>query len=102
MPRNRQKYPTEIGLTGEVFQKGKLFWTNDMAKQLNYQPSIDNASTKSSVKEVRNIVIMPIYGHRGWGAPMEPSARPTGIVQFINKRQNERITQYDVDKIISM
>lgn len=33
---------------------------------------------------------------------MDPSVRPTGIVQFINKRSNERITDHDIEKIKSM
>jgi hypothetical protein len=47
------------------------------------------------------MVIVPIYGHNGWGKPMTPSARPTAIVQFINK-SNGRITEYDIEKIKSM
>jgi hypothetical protein len=85
MPRNRQKYPTEIGLTGEVYTKGKTFWSNEVAKHLNYQPSVDNASTMSNVKEVKSIVIIPIYGHAGWGNPLGIPAKPNGIIQFINK-----------------
>jgi hypothetical protein len=55
-------YPNTLGVTGEVFKTGQLVYANDMKKLPSFQPSIDNLST--NVKDVRSILILPIFGHR--------------------------------------
>jgi hypothetical protein len=55
-------YPNTLGITGEVFKTGQLVYANDMKKLPSFQPSIDNLST--NVKDVRSILILPIFGHR--------------------------------------
>ena len=55
-------YPNTLGITGEVFKTGELVYANDMKKLPSFQPSIDNLST--NVKDVRSILILPIFGHR--------------------------------------
>lgn len=58
--RNRCVYPTTLGLTGRVFQTGKLVFANDMKQAGGYIPSIDNLS--SNVKDVQSILVLPVYG----------------------------------------
>lgn len=49
-------------------------------------------------KDVRSIVIAPLFSHRE-GDPNKNSTRPIGIIQLINKCNMDPITSYDLDKI---
>ena len=60
--RSTRIYPNTLGVTGEVFKAGKLVYANEMKKLQSFLPSIDNLST--NVKDVRSILILPIFGHR--------------------------------------
>jgi len=49
-------------VTGDAFKTGKLIYTNEIKKLQSFLPSIDNLS--KNVKDVRSILILPIFGHR--------------------------------------
>lgn len=62
---------------------------------------IDNLTT---VKEVRNFLIAPVFGHnedvRGDNSPVKFDRKhPIGIIQLINKLNYQKITEFDVEKV---
>lgn len=50
-----------MGVTGQVYNSGEIVSSNMISRLAAYQPSIDN---RADEKNVRNIMIVPIYGHR--------------------------------------
>lgn len=58
-----------------VFNTGEIYHSNNADKETNFQDEVDN---QSSVSDVRNFMIGPVYG-------ANDSKVPNGIVQFINK-----------------
>ena len=66
--------PSNLGLTGQVYKTGEIFICNQAATERRFVADVDNLS---SVMEVDNFMIGPIYN--------DPTARPIGIVQLINK-----------------
>jgi hypothetical protein len=68
------KFPCTLGITGMVFQSGKIFVSNKATKETKMRSDIDNLS---SCTDVLNFMIGPIYGEEG--------ENPIGIVQFFNK-----------------
>jgi hypothetical protein len=83
-----------LGITGEVYHSGKVVWSNKVSELGNYVPSIDNMS--ADVKDVHSLIIIPIWGHANKGDVKSNSAKPVGCMQFINKRDYENITPYDL------
>jgi hypothetical protein len=55
-------YPNTLGVTGQVFQSGKYVVNNAVSQMTNFLPSVDNLS--SNVKDVYNMFIVPVFGHR--------------------------------------
>ena len=53
-------FPNNQGLTGKVFHSTQIYYTNNMNTEHQYQSDIDNLS---GIKEVRNIMIGPVFSH---------------------------------------
>ena len=81
-------------MTGEVFNTGKVMWTNHMIALPNFMPSIDNLTHK--VKETRNVLIGPVYSHLFEWETNETKRTPIAIFQFINKKDFGIISDFDV------
>jgi hypothetical protein len=90
--RNKCVYPATLGLTGRVFQTGKLVFANDMKQAQGYIPSIDNLS--SNVKDVQSILVLPVYGQR------DQSGMPIAIFQFLNKKNFKAIEKHDIVSVM--
>ena len=72
--RSNRIYPNSLGVTGEVFRTGKLVYANEIKKLQSFLPSIDNLS--SNVKDVRSLLILPIFGHRD---PDTQNSKPIAV-----------------------
>ena len=96
----RIELPNDRGITGRAFQTGQLFHTNKMLHQRLYMEDIDNLS---ACKDVRNLMIGPVYAH---SEPLSQTQipdpiifdrqKPIGVIQLINKCNYESITEFDV------
>jgi len=73
-----------------VFSSGKLFKCNDAEKESNFSGDIDNQSCMQGV--VKNFMIGPVFGFNKDGTQSE---KPNGVIQFINKKDNEKIGEDD-------
>ena len=71
-------YSTVQGVTGEAFCSRKIVWSNNMQQLPNFMPSVDNLSHK--VKDVKNVVIGPIFGHLKDWEDIEDKRYPIGII----------------------
>jgi hypothetical protein len=69
-------YPTNSGISGEVFLNKKLFFSNNASKESKFVEEIDDQS--QSGYPVKNFMIGPVFG------TTDPST-PNAIIQFINK-----------------
>lgn len=97
-------YPNNQGVSGAVFNKHKPIYANEMKTINTYVADIDNLT---SVKEVRNFLIAPVFGHdndiRGDNSPIKFDRKhPIGIIQLINKLNYQKITDFDVQKVQAM
>lgn len=81
------RFPWNLGITGIVFQSGKLYISNNATKETKMRSDIDNLS---SCTDVQNFMIGPIYG--------DDKKTPIGLVQFFNKLGKEGITDLDQSK----
>ena len=84
-------FPCNSGLSGQVFQTGKIYISNNAPKETKFQDEIDN---QSATTEVRNFLIGPVYGER--------KDIPCGIIQFINKKGGAMISENDKAKFEAM
>ena len=67
------RFPTDIGITSEVINSKKVYWTNKGYKDPKFNQITDNASNGPKIK---NIVALPLFSKPGilsW------------IIHFINK-----------------
>ena len=84
-------FPCNSGISGLVFQTGQLYISNNAAKENKFIDEIDN---QSSVTDIKNFMIGPVYGER--------KDIPCGIIQFVNKLQYQPITAQDESKFKAM
>ena len=97
-------YPNNQGVSGAVFNQHKPIYANDMKLVNTFVADIDNLT---SVKEVRNFLIAPVFGHnddiRNDNSPIKFDRRhPIGIIQLINKLNYQKISDFDVQKVQAM
>ena len=52
--------PSNIGITGQVAKSKQVFFSNDVQKEKNFQDYVDN---QSEVKDVKSMMIGPVFGH---------------------------------------
>ena len=90
--RARQVYPSTVGVTGEVFQTGRIVYANNMKDLPSFIQSIDNLTV--SVKHVSSILVVPLFGHNDRGP--DGAKRPIAILQLVNKADFQQITEYDI------
>ena len=98
--RSTHVFPNSLGLTGQVFHSGQILHSNKMNKLQGYLPNIDNLA--EHIKDVHNIMIVPIFGHRKTPGIQEDKQQPIAIIQFINKCDLRQIDEYDLAKIDAM
>lgn len=79
-----------MGVTGEAFRTGKVIYSDKIKSLPSYLASIDNLAL--NVKEVRSIMIIPVFPHHNEGDVVNPIA----ILQLINKVDHRLISDYDV------
>lgn len=85
------RFPVSSGLSGHVFQSGKVYIGNDAEKETNFVDEIDNQTKQRSVK---NFMIGPVFG--------KDKSRPIGIIQFINKQTPGPIGPPDKARFLDM
>lgn len=94
-------YPNNQGISGEAFQQKQIKFCNDMAKDNIYEGDIDN---QSDIKDVRNYLIGPVFPHKrmisGDKFPEFEYNRkePIGVLQLLNKKDYQRVTDFDIRK----
>lgn len=71
-------FPNSLGVTGEVFKSQQIVYSNNIKYLSRYVAGLDNLS--KFVKDVRSILITPIFGHVVNGKP-----NIVAVAQFINK-----------------
>lgn len=86
------KFPVTSGLSGHVFQTGRLYVSNDYEKETSFVDEIDNQTNN---RQVKNFMIGPVYG-------IKDKKRPLGIIQFINKAGSAKIQNEDRHKFQEM
>ena len=69
-------YPTNSGISGQVFKSQKLYFSNNASKESKFVEEIDDQSL--SGYPVKNFMIGPVFG-------ANDSTTPCAIIQFINK-----------------
>jgi len=77
-------FPCNSGLSGQVFTTGELLVCNDAEKETAFVDEVDN---QPKVRNVRNFMIGPVYG--------EDKKLPVGVIQFINKTNEQQIDDAD-------
>ena len=77
-------FPCNSGLSGQVFTTGDLKVCNDAEKETAFVDEIDN---QPKVRNVKNFMIGPVYG--------EDKKIPVGVIQFINKKNEQLIDEAD-------
>ena len=77
-------FPCNSGLSGQVFTTGELKVCNDAEKETAFVDEIDN---QPKVRNVKNFMIGPVYG--------EDKKIPVGVIQFINKKNEQQIDEAD-------
>ena len=116
-------YPSNLGITGIVFNSHKTYIGNEIKKETSFVGDIDN---QTNVSEVINFMIGPCFGHIRDSVTREQAdlkfngtipkdkdddpkhpktkhididrSKPIGIVQFINKQGTTIISEYDRKK----
>ena len=82
------------GISGMVFPKGAVAFSNSADKETNFVGEVDNQSTTT---EVKNFLIGTVFGKGG---------KPNGVIQFINKIDENgaltEIKQRDIDTFNDM
>jgi hypothetical protein len=54
-------YPNSLGITGEVFKSQEIVWSNNIKQLSQYVAGLDNQT--KFIKDVRSILITPVFGH---------------------------------------
>ena len=80
-------FPCNSGLSGQVFTSGELKVCNEAEKETAFVDEIDN---QPKVRNVRNFMIGPVYG--------EDKKLPVGVIQFINKKNEQDIDETDTKR----
>jgi len=89
-----------MGLCGKVYSSKSTFISNDVLNEKGFTSGIDNLT---SIREVKNIMIGPVFAHSSKLREDNTRAKfdrslPIGIIQLINKNNREKITEYDIQK----
>lgn len=98
-------FPTNSGVTGQVFNKHKIIYHNQVVKDSLYLNDIDN---QTGITDVRNYLLGPVFPHsenaKGDRLPVSAFNRtkPIGILQLINKRGYLEIGDYDIRKFVAI
>jgi hypothetical protein len=82
------KIPSALGITGLVYRTNEVFVCQNIHKELRYNADIDNLGGSTSSAE--NLIMGSLYGHSNTG-----KKKPVGILQLVNKNNQEPITDYD-------
>ena len=53
-------FPNNQGISGKVFHKNEIFYSNEVSKEYQFTGDIDNLT---GIKDVRNFLIGPVYPH---------------------------------------
>ena len=67
-----RSYPTTLGVSGEAFRTGKVIYADRIKTLGSYLSSIDNLAL--NVKDVRSIMVIPVYEHHLPGDDIKPIA----------------------------
>ena len=101
-PTKRIEFPNNRGITGVAFKSGQIAMANTMHNQRDYIEDMDNLT---NCKDVRNFLIGPVYAHEKdlqvskHANPINfDRQKPIGMIQLINKINNEKITKHDISK----
>ena len=84
------RFPSTLGLTGQVFKEKSIISWNNAKNDSRFNPDIDNISSES---DVRNFMIGVILGD---------GDNRAGVIQFINKKNGEEVTKYDIERFKAM
>lgn len=83
------KIPCNLGVTGHVYRSEEIYVCQCAVKDQRFNADVDNLG--GGTKSVNNLIIGTIYG---WSADGQKK-KNVGILQLVNKNNEEPITDYD-------
>jgi hypothetical protein len=83
------RFPITIGLTGNACSEKTILYSNSIESELRYNSDIDNLI---GIHNFKNILVSEICLE-------EKNTLPVGVIQLINKKGEDPISEYDVVSI---